>query len=90
MLRCRRQTFFQFGQSCFVHLVFGRVLSDPTDDGLTAFDDFHRLVFQDTIEKRRLVDCLFNEAFDPVGVNFGTKTTSPRVVRTPRRGQREQ
>ena len=34
--------------------------------------------------------CLFNEAFDPVGVNFGTKTTSPRVVRTPRRGQREQ
>ena len=34
--------------------------------------------------------CLFNEAFDPVGVNLPTKTTSPRVVRTPRRGQREQ
>lgn len=34
--------------------------------------------------------CLFNEAYDPVGVNLPTKTTSPRVVRTPRRGQREQ
>jgi len=33
--------------------------------------------------------CIFNEAFDPVGVNYGTNTTSPSVVRTPRRGQRE-
>ena len=34
--------------------------------------------------------CIFNEAFNPVGVNHGTSTTSPSVVRTPRRGQREQ
>lgn len=33
--------------------------------------------------------CVFNEAFDPVGINHGTNTTSPSVVRTPRRGQRE-
>ena len=33
--------------------------------------------------------CIFNEAFDPVGINYGTNTTSPSVVRTPRRGQRE-
>lgn len=34
--------------------------------------------------------CIFNEAFNPVGVNQRTKTMSPSVVRTPRRGQREQ
>lgn len=31
------------------------------------------------------VTCLFNEAFDPVGVNYGTRTTSPAIVRTARR-----
>ena len=31
------------------------------------------------------VTCLFNEAFDPVGVNHGTRTTSPAVMRTVRR-----
>jgi type IV secretion system protein VirB9 len=34
------------------------------------------------------VTCLFNEAFDPVGVNYGTRTTSPTVVRTIRRAVR--
>lgn len=29
--------------------------------------------------------CLFNEGFDPVGVNHGTRTTSPAVVRANRR-----
>lgn len=33
--------------------------------------------------------CVFNEAYDPVGVNHGTRTTSPSVVRTPRRSRRE-
>lgn len=34
------------------------------------------------------VTCLFNEAFDPVGVNYGTRTTSPAVMRTVRRSIR--
>lgn len=32
--------------------------------------------------------CLFNEAFDAVGVNHGTRTTSPAVVRTVRQPPR--
>ena len=31
-----------------------------------------------------VVTCLFNEAFDPAGVNHGTNTTSPIVARTTR------
>ena len=34
------------------------------------------------------VICLFNEAFDPVGVNYRTNTTSPNVVRAPRPARR--
>lgn len=34
--------------------------------------------------------CITNEAFDAVGVNHRTRTTSPSVVRAPRRGTREQ
>lgn len=33
--------------------------------------------------------CLFNEAYDPVGVNHRTSTTSPSVARTARPTQRE-
>jgi type IV secretion system protein VirB9 len=36
------------------------------------------------------VICLFNEAFDAVGVNYGTRTTSPAVARTARRLNRSQ
>ncbi|MCE4226354.1 P-type conjugative transfer protein VirB9 [Methylobacterium sp. C25] len=36
------------------------------------------------------VTCLFNEAFDAVGVNYGTRTTSPAVARTARRQNRSQ
>ncbi|MRI55297.1 P-type conjugative transfer protein VirB9 [Methylobacterium sp. DB1607] len=36
------------------------------------------------------VTCLFNEAFDAVGVNYGTRTTSPAVARMPRRPNRSQ
>ncbi|GJD94461.1 P-type conjugative transfer protein VirB9 [Methylobacterium iners] len=36
------------------------------------------------------VTCLFNEAFDAVGVNYGTRTTSPAVMRTARRPNRSQ
>ena len=32
--------------------------------------------------------CIFNEAFDPVGVNQATRTTSPSVARLPRRTAR--
>ena len=32
--------------------------------------------------------CIFNEAFDPVGVNHITRTTSPSVARLPRRAAR--
>jgi type IV secretion system protein VirB9 len=32
--------------------------------------------------------CIFNEAFDPVGVNEATRTTSPGVARLPRRARR--
>ncbi|MGJ0532746.1 P-type conjugative transfer protein VirB9 [Methylocystis sp.] len=32
--------------------------------------------------------CIFNEAFDPVGVNQATRTTSPSVARLPRRAVR--
>ncbi|MGJ0427293.1 P-type conjugative transfer protein VirB9 [Methylocystis sp.] len=32
--------------------------------------------------------CIFNEAFDPVGVNRATRTTSPSVARLPRRAAR--
>ena len=37
-----------------------------------------------------LVTCLFNEAFDAVGMNYGTRTTSPAVTRTARRPNRSQ
>lgn len=33
--------------------------------------------------------CLFNEAFDAVGVNYGTRTTSPAVARAARRPMRQ-
>ena len=33
--------------------------------------------------------CLFNEGFDPTGVNYRTNTTSPSVARTARRTSRE-
>jgi len=36
------------------------------------------------------VTCLFNEAYDAVGVNYGTRTTSPAVARTARRPNRSQ
>jgi type IV secretion system protein VirB9 len=32
--------------------------------------------------------CIFNEAFDPVGANEATRTTSPSVARLPRRARR--
>ena len=34
--------------------------------------------------------CIFNEGFDPIGVNQATRTTSPSVARLPRRTARRQ
>jgi type IV secretion system protein VirB9 len=49
----------------------------------------HAIGRQFVLRRGAEVLCVYNEAFDPRGINYGTNTTSPSVVRRAKRGQKE-
>lgn len=61
------------------------VAKDSRDSGQTVV--VHTLAREFRLRRGDDIVCLFNEAFDPVGVNTGTGTTSPSVQRDVRKGR---